>query len=340
MQKWLRIFVVLLAVASCNSDDNSSGVNSDVNSDPNPQSVTPQSTSQPPLVCGSAIEPFDPQIFNTPGWHLFVLGDTGKANEAQLIAAQIIESYHTQYPLDAIIHTGDVFYDDGISSADDILTQTAFADIYTPLGLTDIRWFFSAGNHDYNGDIQALLQWGDAQPFIVFPELYYQTQINRNRLSFADTVNQSQGPSLNLIAIDTTPFTSGIGQAEQLAWLQQQLANDDARYTLVFGHHPIVSYGEDGNEEGLQGNVRALLKQYEVDFYLAGHEHSLQVIDVPDEPVNIVSGAGGAEITELTCDEQHLFGISQFGGVALYVTQNQVFSIPVSQRGIEGMIRH
>ncbi|WP_394172589.1 metallophosphoesterase [Thalassotalea litorea] len=346
MRKWLRFIVLLLAISSCNSDDDSSGISTGINSDkgtdkgskPDPVSVTPQ-TTQSPLVCANRLDTFNSAIFNAPGWHLFVLGDTGKANDGQLIAAQIMESYHTQYPLDAIIHTGDVFYDNGIASADDILTQTAFSDIYVPLGLTDIRWFFSAGNHDYNGNIHALLDWGQAQPFIHFPELYYKTQINRNLLSFANTTNQSQGPSVNLIAIDTTPFTTGIGQAEQLAWLQQQLAVDNAQYTIVFGHHPIVSYGEDGNEAGLQGNVRALLKQYSVDFYLAGHEHSLQVIDVPEEPVNIVSGAGGAEITPLTCNKKHLFGISQFGGIALYVTHNHVFIIPVSERGIEGIIK-
>lgn len=62
--------------------------------------------------------------------NLVVMGDSGVANDEQQQVSDMIAAYHQQYPVDAIIHTGDIIYPYGLSSPDDALGYSHFEDYY------------------------------------------------------------------------------------------------------------------------------------------------------------------------------------------------------------------
>ena len=271
--------------------------------------------------------PFDPIIFEQPGFHLYVIGDTGTGNENQLTSARVLESYHLQYNLDGIIHTGDIFYPKGLSSADDEAGYDKFNAIYQSLALTAIPWFLSAGNHEHDGSINALIEFSQLNEGIYYPDNYYLKTLVKTDLSW----------QVNLMVTDTTPFTHGLIQAEQLSWLQNQLASQSTEMNLVIGHHPIFSNGAHGGTKELQGSFYQALVRYAVPLYLSGHEHSLQLLSAKNNSHFLISGAGGAALTNISCSENNLYGNKIYGGFALFITKDVIWVIPVTTDGSEVM---
>ncbi len=252
---------------------------------------------------------------------MLIVGDTGVGSKQQRQVAHMIEHYHINHPLDAIIHTGDIFYPDGINSADDLIATTHFSDIYLNSAYNDVPWYLVAGNHDHDGNINALITFFNRYSSLSFPSLYYATQINKGNIS------------VNIVAVDTDPIKKGTVQAEQLGWLQQTLAerqSDDA-ITIAVGHHPIFSNGEQGNTAALQGTFYALLQHYQVMFYLAGHEHNLEYIVKDELPQFIISGAAGAPLRDIECGTDSRFALSKAGGFALYVQPTLAWLIPLTE---------
>ncbi|WDE10605.1 metallophosphoesterase [Thalassomonas haliotis] len=267
---------------------------------------------------------FDPVIFQQNGFHLFVIGDTGTGDNNQQNAADSLESYHLNYPLDGIIHTGDIFYPNGLDSADHDDTYSKFTAVYQ--GISPLPWYLVAGNHEHDGSIQALTTFAAGFESLHFPGLYYLKTLAKAGINW----------QVNLLATDTTPFTFGLVQAGQLAWLQNQLSARENQLNLVIGHHPIFSNGTHGDTEELQGSFYRLLQQYRVPLYLSGHEHNLQLL-ASKEAVNfLVSGGGGAGLSEVSCGD-NLYANKSHGGFALFISRENIYVIPVTLAGPEIM---
>lgn len=139
-----------------------------------------------------------------------------------------------------------------------------------------------------------------------------------------------------MLATDTTPFTFGLVQAEQLAWLQNQLSARENQLNLVVGHHPIFSNGAHGGTEALQGSFHRLLQQYRVPLYLSGHEHNLQLLSGKEAVNFLISGGGGAGLSDVSCRDS-LFADKSHGGFALFINQENIYVIPVTLDGPEVM---
>lgn len=75
------------------------------------------------------------------------------------------------------------------------------------------------------------------------------------------------------------PWATPVGEeARMLEWLGASLANSDARWKLVIGHHPIWSSSGTKHEEAkvLRRLLMPALCRY-ADAYLVGHDHTLEV---------------------------------------------------------------
>ena len=81
------------------------------------------------------------------------------------------------------------------------------------------------------------------------------------------------------------------GKEEQKGnYLRQQ-----ARWTVVFGHHPVYSNGVHGDSGLIQRLIWEILFGEHVDFYLSGHDHQLAHLSRERKRTQyLVSGAGGA----------------------------------------------
>ncbi len=103
------------------------------------------------------------------------------------------------------------------------------------------------------------------------------------------------------------PWTVPIGEERnQVAWLEQAMAESNARWKIVVAHHPLWS-GSSGKYEQtkvLREQLYPVLCRH-ADMYLAGHEHTLEVhmddcregLGKPDARplLTLVSGAAGKQ---------------------------------------------
>ncbi|WDE07596.1 metallophosphoesterase [Thalassomonas viridans] len=80
---------------------------------------------------------------------------------------------------------------------------------------------------------------------------------------------------------DIEPHESPVNgeDRKQLAWLEQGLANSDAKWKIVYGHHILWSIGGTKYSEGhvLRRLILPALCRY-ADAYIAGHEHDLELL--------------------------------------------------------------
>src|SRR5690606_39867533 len=75
------------------------------------------------------------------------------------------------------------------------------------------------------------------------------------------------------------PWAEPVGdEAEMVAWLERALAESDARWKIVIGHHPLWSSSGTKHEEAkvLRRLLMPLLCRY-ADAYYAGHDHTLEI---------------------------------------------------------------
>jgi 3',5'-cyclic AMP phosphodiesterase CpdA len=99
--------------------------------------------------------------------------------------------------------------------------------------------------------------------------------------------------SVQFFALDTDVIIrQGEYDLEQIEWLERELQASAATWKVVYGHHPVFSYGKHGHEKRMIELVRPLLEKYEVDFYICGHDHDRQLLGPVNNVCYIVSGTG------------------------------------------------
>jgi 3',5'-cyclic AMP phosphodiesterase CpdA len=126
----------------------------------------------------------------------------------------------------------------------------------------------------------------------------------------------------------------------QLAWLDRALSASDARWKIVYGHHPLFGHQpERGHQWAMIERVEPILVRHGVDLYLAGHDHLTDLMR-PVKGVHYVTSGGGAgddhpyPIDET--DESYYIG-TDGGFTLLRVTPDR---IEVEAVDIDGVTRH
>ena len=227
--------------------------------------------------------------------NFLIVGDWGrKGTPGQRSVAAGMARIAKRFESRFVVTTGDNFYDHGVSSLDDAHWRESFENVYTSPAL-QIPWYIVLGNHDYQGCIQAQLDYTKTHPRWRLPARYHAVEY-----AIDATANAL------LVFLDTTPFVASY-RAEspefmeslkdqnpevQCAWLRKTLSVSKAACKLVFGHHPIYSASPfHGDTLELQDGLLPLLHEYGVQAYICGHEHDLQHL-VVDGVDYIVCGAG------------------------------------------------
>jgi hypothetical protein len=202
---------------------------------------------------------------------------------------------------------GDNIYPDGATSGRDGRDDAArFEAIFrapfgrfTELG-PDFRIYAALGNHDWNtsraGAMAEVEYLARTTPF------YMDGIVYRVRPAAA-------GGAVELFVIDTTVLLAGQtvyedsladdaselrptrredpdpwvvpktrAEREQASWLERSLAESDARWKIVVGHHPLWSSAGSKYEQArvLRRLILPALCRY-ADAYLAGHDHTLEL---------------------------------------------------------------
>jgi len=209
----------------------------------------------------------------------------------------------TSYSPAFMVALGDNFYEHGIKSTKDSRWQSVFENAYSA-PMFQKKGYAIVGNHDWRAGVtgvQAQVDYTHISPNgrWYMPFTYYQKMVPVD--------GQTQA---HLIFLDTTKILDG--DPPQLKWLRDVLSKSTAQWVIVFGHHPVISASDHGNIPEMLERVYPLLNEYNVDLYIAGHDHVME--HLKDGNVNYyVCGSGCKLGTMQTRPAQLLYGEAKLG---------------------------
>lgn len=245
---------------------------------------------------------------------VLAVGDFGEPGVHQREVAAAAVAYHRQQPFDLGLTLGDNFVPDGVTGPDDPRWKAEWEDLYGPLG---VPMFASTGNHD----------WGFADS--PAGQIQYERQSRSWRMP-AMYYTFTAGPA-QFFALATNAWSE-----TQAQWLDRELARSRARWKIVYGHHPIYSYGAHGDTPGLDKTLLPLLKN-RAQIYLAGHEHTVQHLKTEGGVHHLIGAAGGQAARPAKAGPLTVFADSLFGFAALEIDAQR---IQVRFLDTEGKVRY
>lgn len=209
---------------------------------------------------------------------ILAIGDMGEGNEDQhAVADQMSAKCIAVGGCDAVLVNGDNFYDNGVSSVDDLQWVDKFEKPYDRPGLNGLPFYAVLGNHDYgptstgNKDAQidySSLPVGTGPGTRLsdkwrMPEAYYDVKIG----------------DVHVFGIDTIDFTSAAQEND----MGTRVATSSATWKIVVGHHPRYTSGEHFWDNQLLGFAGMFEFQQAIycaaDMYMTGHDHDMEFID-------------------------------------------------------------
>lgn len=224
---------------------------------------------------------------------LAAVGDTGQ--DVSRVAAGL-RALHSIDPIDAILLLGDNIYPCGVGSESDPGWSRV-----EPLRI-GVPIYPVLGNHDYGNPVQL------AGTTVACGHPFPQSQVDKSSVwpdwRFPARNYRLALGDLEIFLIDTTPvargwedsFRGSHSSEEIRQGLSEALAESDAPWKIVVGHHIIFSSGFHGRRDNFERqNMRALLPILDrggADLYLCGHDHHLELIGRNQTPQFAISGAG------------------------------------------------
>lgn len=228
--------------------------------------------------------------------NLLVVNDTGRNGfYRQKVVADIMGEVAEATGPEAVIALGDIHHFRGIQSVDDPLWNSNYEAIYSHPELM-IPWLPVLGNHEYEGNTQAVVDYSDKSRRWQMPDRYY------------TTTWKHKGTTLRVVMIDTTPLIDKYRISDvhpdarcqdmnrQLMWLDSVLNVSNEDWVIVAGHHPIYAQTPKAESErtDLQKRLKPILLKHNVTAYINGHIHNFQDIEMPDAPLHYVTNSAGA----------------------------------------------
>ncbi len=275
--------------------------------------------------------PYELEEFAVPesGIKTIVIGDWGRNMNVNLKAnAYIMNELACRFPINAVLTTGDNFYENGVSGVNDAQWNVSFENIFTGECLRPIPWYPSLGNHDARGNTQA--------------QIDYSLQSNRWNLpaTYHDYWVEKDSVWVHFIVVDTTPFVGSDNDDPnsytglQLLWLDSVLGSGNPDWTVVYGHHPVYAAdGRHGETEELIQKFVPLFDEYGVDIYLCGHNHSLELIKTEAKTLYVTSGGGSTPQSSIENNPYNLFGVAEAGFVLSSFAKDSVQIDFISKKG-------
>jgi hypothetical protein len=185
---------------------------------------------------------------------------------------------------------GDNFYMKIPKGVDDPVWQNVFEKMYDPTVL-NFPFYVALGNHDYQ-DNKDTIELTYAR---LHPDSRWKLPARWYRVDFP-----REHPLVTAIMLDSDKDPLGKDRwDEQTRWLESELAKPRGTWTLCCAHHPLFSNGGHGDNGVLQNDWGKLFVKYNVDFYVCGHDHDLQHLQIPNWFTSFVLVGGGGADTKL-----------------------------------------
>ena len=205
------------------------------------------------------------------------VGDTGHVNEIQKNVADALADSECN----AIWHTGDIIYPDGISSKDDPRFITNFLRPFNKVFNKKIPFFLTLGNHDYKKEPKSYLEIAKNNSLIVYPNNYYSNKYGK----------------LCIFSLDTTIFDKlylFYKRREQKSWLRKikEDMTSSCELSIAVAHHPLFSSGDRKNATPQLSRFLETDIFGTFDLYIAGHNHVLADEGERRGTRQLISGTG------------------------------------------------
>jgi len=234
---------------------------------------------------------------------------------------------------------GDPIHDNGVKSTEDSEWKDKFENIYTAPSLMTLPWFVVAGNHEYHGSVQAIMDYSKISKRWKAPARYFSFEKNLD----------SKGTKCLFVFIDTAPLIdkyrddkgySDAGKQDidkELKWLDSTLVSSNDRWKIVLGHHPVYADTQkDINERAnMEKRVGVILENRKVDFYICGHIHNFQHLKPAGKNVNYVVNSSASESRKVNKIDGTLFCNPDPGFTVCTVTPESFVFFFVNHKGEE-----
>ena len=226
------------------------------------------------------------EIPDGPEFDVLVLGDWGTGDEGQRALAQVMSRVHAASPPGLVLTVGDNFYPRGVSGLLDPQWETTFGDVYQGGFWDAVTFRPTFGNHDHLGNAYAQIQYSRLEPRWQMPDSAY-----------AFSENLPDGGEVLFIALDTEALSDEAERRRRAAWLDSIAGEGRARgvdWIVAYGHHPIETVGRHGRSDSARSAILPPMRAYGL-LYLAGHKHSLELIEVEPGLFTGVCGGGAGD---------------------------------------------
>lgn len=294
-------------------------------------------TAAPDVTPAASVGPGERQV------NVLTIADWGDdTRDQRKVAASMSRHAASLSPnaLQAVISAGDNLYPDLDSPTDADFTNL-FEQMYDKQHL-GVPFYLTLGNHDYSrGKAPVELEYAKLNPDSRWklPAKWYRVDLP-----------SAEAPLVTALMLDSNyQELSREDWRAQLKWLGEELEKSrDARWLVVVAHHPLFSHGvRYGDYEVLIRTWGTLFRQHEVDFYVFGHDHFMQHLEIPGYLTSFVGcGGGGGTLHDVKRDgygpfarEAHGFAHIRFGEQSAdvnYLDRNgkpmHAFSRPVNLR--------
>jgi len=232
---------------------------------------------------------------------------------------------------------GDPIHDNGVKSTDDSEWKDKFENIYTASSLMTLPWFVVAGNHEYHGSVQAIMDYSKISPRWKAPSRYF---------SFEKSLDKN-GTKCLFVFIDTAPLIdkyredqsySDAGKQDmekELKWLDSTLVSSKDHWKIVLGHHPVYADTQKDTKErsDMEKRVGTILENRKADFYFCGHIHNFQHIKPDGKTVNYVVNSSASESRKVSKTDGTIFCNPDPGFTLCSVTPESFTFFFVNQKG-------
>jgi tartrate-resistant acid phosphatase type 5 len=243
------------------------------------------------------VAPTDRQV------RVVAFGDFGTGSAAQTSLGATLAEYNKERRFDLGITLGDNFYSVGMESPSDPRWQTQWEQIYGPLGIT---FYAALGNHD----------WG--HPDSPAAEILYSAKTKTWHMP--SSYYTFTAGAVQFFALDTQSFALS---EKQQRWLDAELSRSQARWKIVYGHHPIYSGGAYEDRPDLIAKLLPLLRD-RADAYICGHDHNLQALRPEGNVRFYIAGGGGAGLYNLRPYERSIFSSRSNGFAVIDADSSQL----------------
>ncbi len=230
-------------------------------------------------------------------WGREGINDTNKKTPGQLKVAKQFGATAEDINASFVVTCGDNFHGKGVSSITDSLWKVNFENVYTSTSLV-IPWYITLGNHDYEGNVEAELEYAKTSSRWIQPARYF---------SFTKTLPDST--VILFLIIDSSPFIHEYVNNErdtyhvksqntvaQIRWCDSVLSTSNAKWKFAFFHHPAYSASfTHGSTPEIQNAFIPIFKKYYVDACFSGHDHDLQHSHPDLSTIEYFGVGGGSE---------------------------------------------